>query len=733
MWFPKEKLSVFNRGLVALTCACWIAVPGGGEALADGGVSFQDIAKDGGAGITFERVPSASNEIFDALKRNSPPYGPDQRLETPMKARGAPGVAIFDYDGDGDLDVYATNGPGAGNALYSNQLREQGQTVFVDRAAEAGVAAVEADSTGVCFGDTDNDGDHDLYVLTNGAPNLFFENLGNGTFRDVSAASGTAGPPLNPSGCTLGDVDGDGLLDIAVGNTFTDWTHFRGIFEPFAFNQHNQLFLNQGGNVFTDVSAASGIRDLAGLPPDQAGSAGLTWAVALVDYDLDGDVDLLTADDQGGVPPGSSGGLDRGFLHVFQNDGTGHFTDVSLAAGTKVPGGWMGYSFGDFNCDGLLDFFATNFGDYNPVGTPSPGREPSRWWYQQPGGSFLDPGVGEFATTPFGWGTSTFDYDNDGDTDIIYHGGHDVGPGVELSNPGIIFQNRGCSGSDFSWDRAALAGSTDHLRRVVHGMAVGDLDENGFPDIVSVSNLDIQPEIPLTPHRPVGSPFDEVATFVVTFEPNAAGELMWNGNVYPNGTLAIELNSGGNGNGWVSVEAVGSRGLTPGGRVNRDGIGAVVMVTPRPGLDTAIRPVVGGASYASQDSLPATFGLGVAGRAHVEVLWPGGVRNRLYNVRAGERIVFPEIPCPFDGSLTFRQYLACVSDALDDLVDEGVLTRGQRARFLMSALRAYPKDSSPNCTVKEGGSLPAGLQADPAAARALADEEFLESLSADPF
>ena len=669
-------------------------------ASADGGVTLVDDAAR--LGIDYRRAPSASNAEFDAIKRD-PPYTDAKRLDTPLKARGAPGVAIFDHDGDGDLDLYVANGPGADNPLYSNQLRESGEIGFVDVAAAAGVAAFDHDSSGVCFGDLDNDGDRDLLVVSAFDADLLFENLGDGTFRDISEVSGIAGPDVRvraSSGCSMGDVDGDGLLDLAIGNTYATWDDFDGVLTvPFALNQHTQLWFNRGGNRFEDVSVASGVTDLAGFPSGAAGAAGLTWALAFADIDQDGDVDLLTADDQGGIPPADTGGVDRGLIHLFENDGTGRFTDVSVEVGTAAFGSWMGLSFGDYDCDGTVDFFATNFGDYQPVGVPQPGRQPSRWFLGRAEGTFEDPGVGELVTTPFGWGTSTADYDNDGDLDVIFHGGHDVGPGIEAGNPGVVLANPDCTAA-FRPDFEALAGSVDHNRRTVHGMAVGDLDENGFVDVVSVSNLDIPESIPLAFHQPLGSPFDATARFVFTFEPNALGELEWNGNEYADGTLAVELSSGGNGNRSASVRLVGSAGLARGGRVNRDGIGAVVRFRPDGG-PWVTRPVVGGSSYASQDALEVHLGLGTAQRGLLEVLWPGGAVNRLYNVYAGERVVFPEIPCGFDEFRTRWGYLFCVTRALDDLQDAGVVTDFERVRFLMSALRARQSTQAPVCAPEE--------------------------------
>jgi hypothetical protein len=155
------------------------------------------------------------------------------------------------------------------------------------------------------------------------------------------------------------------------------------------------------------------------------------------------------------------------------------------------------------------------------------------------------------------------------------------------------------------------------------------------------------------------------------------------------GTLSIEINSGGNGNRGVDVRTVGTKGLVTGGRSNRDGIGALVRFQPAGGK-TATQGILGGSSHSSQDSLLAHFGLGKARRGMVEVVWQGGVRNRLYNVRAGETVRFPEIPCDFAKSwANVDAYRACVTTALDEAVAANVITGQQRGRFLQSAVRAY--------------------------------------------
>jgi hypothetical protein len=671
--------------------------------LVDGGVRYYDIAAD--AGITWRRTASASEALAAAL-RTQPLFTISDLIFTPDSPRGMPGVAIFDYDDDGDLDIYATNGPGTPNSLYANQLVESGHVVFIDRAAAAGVTATAQDSLGVCYGDLDNDGDQDLMVLGNLGVNLLYENQGQGTFVDITVAAGIAGDVYTSPSCSMGDVDGDGLLDIVVANSFDQLHRFATIAVPYAENFPNQLYKNLGpggdGHVdLLDVSATSGILEVylpdpvaPFLPLPMPGDGTITWGITLVDIDLDGDVDLLQADDQGAILSAAAGFVDRGYNQLFINDGTGHFTNVTLQAGLDRVGDWMGLAFGDFNHDGLLDFFSTNFGNHSTVAfLNSPIIEPrdSRWFLQQPDGSFHDSLDDGSPHTPFGWGTSAIDYDNDGDSDIVFHGGFDLGLMLATS-PAVLLANDGAA--NFSRDAAAFSTGADHVRRNVRGMAVGDLDGNGFADVVSVSNYDYPDPIALDPIPfTLGSEFDADAYVIWTFDPvdpNAFvfdTDYTWKGLEFPDGTMTVELSTG-NDNHWTQVELLGTVGITTGGQANRNGIGSVVRFTPDGG-QPVLQPVLGGSSKASQDSLVAGFGLGSATAGVADVLWAGGTHNRFY-LRAGEQVVVPEIPCNFDdpdGSLA--NYAQCVTQALNELRAAGAISANRRGELQGQAMRAW--------------------------------------------
>ena len=385
------------------------------------------------------------------------------------------------------------------------------------------------------------------------------------------------------------------------------------------------------------------------------------------------------------------GGFNRGFNRLYQNDGNAHFTDVTAKSGLTWPGDYMGFAVADFDGNGTIDFYATNVGDWIEIlfGLPyTNGDLTSRWFLNDGKGHFADPGVNpEVLASGWSWGTSALDYDNDGDFDVVSYGGFDTGPIVDRSNPRTLLNNDGHA--HFHVDFDAYDGSVDALRRNDHGVATGDLDGNGFEDIVSVSDVEGAPFFPTVPYPfGPGGPYQGKASLIPSWIPQPDGTFTWSGVQLLPGTLAIEMNSGGNGNNSVNVETVGTVGIATGSRTNRDGIGSLVRFTKISG-GTASQPVLGGSSHASQDSLLAHFGLGKARRGMVEVVWQGGVRNRLYAVKAGERVRFPEIPCDFGIQWASKAaYTACVDKALGEIKAAGMVTTDEAARFRASALHA---------------------------------------------
>ena len=693
-----SRISRVSRGI-----ARWLAVGAlSGAALAPSVVSaspitYTDVSLDPSKGLsTYRRKKSTTDAILDAVKLK--PFVSFQELAaSPLKSRGAPGVALLDYDRDGDLDIYVTNGPGRANSLYQNQLKQTAQMTFVDVATAAGVDALAQDSTGVCFGDIDNDGDEDLLVLGRMEPSRLYANNGNGTFSDISTSANVSQSASSHTSCAMGDIDNDGRLDIAVVNTL-DWARQDGLYTDFfGFSHPNELYHNDGSNHFSDVSESSGILELFNVPP---GDSTISWALSLVDYDQDGDLDFIHGDDQGGMAPHAFKGIDRGLLQIFANDGTGHFQN--LTAGSYIDAdtfdfplasSWMGLSFGDLNCDGSMDMFGSTFGDYGceQLGVPNPPPfNSSQWFLGSPSGVFTRPGVGDLVGTPFGWGTSIFDYDNDADSDIAFFGNIDLVPFLLADNPGTILTNDNCTAT-FTYDSQALASSSPQIsRQDVEGVATGDLNGDGFTDIVYASGEYVPETVPLV--QTVfkwGSPFDDTAYVLPTFYPIGPFEWEWAGHNVEDGKLGVQINSASNGNKWVQVSVKGAKGLATNGKVNRDGIGAIVRFLPDGGKQSSL-PVLGGSSYASQDSLTKTFGLGAGTKGRVEIFWPGGLRTRLYNVLAGEKVTIPELPCDPAGTWSsLKTFKRCVNTALLELQMSGTITPAFRSRLEDSAVLAY--------------------------------------------
>ncbi len=363
---------------------------------------------------------------------------------------GANGVAVADYDGDGDPDLYvvvrAPYDPGD-TRTWSRLFANRGNGVFDDRTREAGVAGtagVGLPSTagngaklGAAWGDYDGDGDPDLY-LTNAGPNQLLRNDG-GTFTDVTAEARLAGRATHLSTSALwvdGDLDGD--LDLYVGV----WEDYA----PFAERDlRNPYFENLGDGTFRERGVEVGL-----------GDAGKTYATVPLDADGDGDIDFYDANDFG---PN----------RLYLNAGDGTFTEGTAAAGLEDAGEGMGLALGDVDGDGLEDVFLTNQTESGP--------HRHALFIAQPGGGFVDRAAAAgVATTGWAWGAELFDLENDGDLDLY------VVNGYFSDAPNNLFENRG---SFPLVDVAQTAGVA--TRDAGRGLAVFDADLDGRLDVVVTS------------------------------------------------------------------------------------------------------------------------------------------------------------------------------------------------------------------------------------------------------
>jgi hypothetical protein len=508
-------------------------------------------------------------------------------LETPGS-----GVALLDYDNDGWLDIYLLNGSTAA-AIHGKEaapnamlLHNNHDGTFTDVTDKAAVAN-ERWGFGVAVGDYDNDGWPDIYVANYGKNRLYHNNH-DGTFTDVAEKAGVALGGWS-TGPTWGDYDHDGRLDLFVpGYVHFDIDHppvpgqggisassckFRGVdvmCGPRGLpGESDHLFHNNGDGTFSDVSVKAGVSDPKGL-------YGL--ASAFVDVDDDGWLDLIVANDS--VPN-----------YMYRNRGDGTFEDISLASGIALSEDGrekasMGIAIGDYNNDGLVDFFLTTFSDDNDT------------LYRNDGPvGFTDvsyaAGVGD-VTIPFlGWGTCFFDYDNDGFLDLFVANGH-VYPGVDQHDWGttwaerpLLFHNTG--GKRFE-EVPPATGSGLAAVIPARGAAFGDLFNDGHIDVV-VNNID------------------------------------W--------TPTLLRNVVKNGNHWLTFKLVG------GPASPRDAVGAKMFVTY--GGVKHRNEVVSGGSYGSNSDFRLHFGLGAATQvSKIEIDWPSGAKQRMSGVPANQYLTIQE-------------------------------------------------------------------------------------------
>ncbi|HEY2351923.1 MAG TPA: CRTAC1 family protein [Candidatus Acidoferrum sp.] len=485
------------------------------------------------------------------------------------------GVALFDYDNDGRLDIFVVNGaplsdptsqgtiPQKSGPKYWNRLYHQKPDgTFEDTTEKAGLQGAGY-GMGVAVGDYDNDGFEDLYVTAYGG-NKLYHNNGDGTFTDVTEKAGVAGGGWSTSAAWV-DLDGDGRLDLVV-LRYLQWDFddiwcgehregYRAYCHPDAFRAISPLvYHNDGNGHFTEIAQKAGLAQ-----------PGKGLGIALADYDRDGHVDLFIANDS--MPE-----------FLYHNRGDGTFEDVALAAGVAVDGeghtyAGMGVDFADYNNDGLPDLAVTDLASQmyalyrnNGDGTFTYDSYPS--------------GLGRMTMAHSGWGMRFIDYDNDGWKDLLITQGHDLDtiqlnfPSLRYREPMLLAKNTGKTFVDVS----AQSGDIFKKAWVGRGLALGDIDNDGRLDAVVTSN---------------------------------------------DGALYVLHNSTQTQNHWLTLLLVGHTS-------NRDAIGAEVRVVTPKGLQMATVTTTG--SYLSSSDKRVHFGLGAETSATVEIRWPTGIRQTIKNI-----------------------------------------------------------------------------------------------------
>jgi enediyne biosynthesis protein E4 len=510
-----------------------------------------------------------------------------------IEAKGS-GLAFFDYDHDGWLDIYLTNGDrldshwAPGKAPTSHLYKNNRDGTFTDVTEKSGLG-VTGWQTGVCVGDYDNDGRDDLFCCFWGH-NILFHNNGNGTFTDVTHKAGLYQEQVRwGAGCSFLDYDRDGHLDLFVcnyikldpatipspGDThFCQWKGVPTMCGPRGLpGDTNILYHNNGDGTFTDVSLKAGI-----LKP------GPRYSITSVSYDFDNDgwPDIYVA-------------VDSEPSILFQNNRDGTFTDVAVMAGCAYSDGGheqagMGVAVADYDCDGWFDIFKTNFAD-----------DTCNLYHNNGDGTFSDltfsSGVG-INNRYVAWGCGFIDYDNDGWQDIMQINGH-VYPEIDSYNFGQTFKNprlvyRNLGNGRFN-DVSSEMGPGIAERFSSRGAAFGDYDNDGDLDAL-ILNLNDLP--------------------------------------------SLLRNDGGNNQNWIKIKLVGAK-------CNRTAIGARVRVVT--GKHIQMDEVHSGDSVMSQSDLRLHFGLGKLESVDlIEVKWPTTQKiesfkqvkaNQILTIHEGDGIV----------------------------------------------------------------------------------------------
>jgi len=544
-----------------------IAVEAAKPGAAQPGVQFLDVAPQ--AGLTLPNV-----------------WGGVERKRSIIETKGS-GVAFFDFDNDGWIDIYLTNGNrldahwDPGKAPTSHLYKNNRDGTFTDITEKSGLGRAGW-QTGVCVGDYDNDGWDDLFCCFWGH-NILFRNNGNGTFTDVTKKAGLYQERIRwGAGCTFLDYDRDGHLDLFVCNyisspsdtTYCQWKGIPIMCGPRGMPADtNILYHNNGDGTFTDVSEKSGI-----LKP------GPRYSITAVSYDFDNDgwPDIYIA-------------VDSEPSILFKNNHDGTFTDIGVMAGCAYNDdgheqAGMGVAVADYDCDGWFDIFKTNFAD-----------DTCNLYHNNGDGTFSDvsfaSGVG-VNNRYVAWGCGFIDYDNDGWKDIIQINGH-VYPEVDkynfgetFKNPRIVYKNLG---NGRFQDVSAESGPGISERFSSRGAAFGDYNNDGAMDVL-VLNLNDPP--------------------------------------------SLLRNQGGNRQHWIALKLIGTK-------CNRTAIGARVRVIT--GKHVQMDEVHGGTSVMSQSDLRLHFGLGkIEVIDTIEVKWPTTQKfekfaqvkaNQILTIREGAGIV----------------------------------------------------------------------------------------------
>jgi len=525
-------------------------------------------------------------------------WGGTEHKRLIIETKGS-GIAFFDYDNDGWIDIYLTNGSRlgakwpAGGTPTTHLFKNNRDGTFTDVTEKSGIGR-SGWQTGVCVGDYDNDGWDDLFCTFWGH-NILFHNNGNGTFSDVTKKAGLAQEKGRwGTGCSFVDYDRDGHLDLFVCNfvhldpdhppsaedaSFCQWKGVPTMCGPRGLpGDTNILYHNNGDGTFVDVSEKAGI-----LKP------GPRYSITSVccDFDNDGWPDIYVAVDS--MPS-----------ILYQNNHDGTFTDVAVISGCAYNAdgheqAGMGLGVADYDCDGSFDIFKTNFAD-----------DTSNLYHNNGDGTFTDlsfnSGLG-INNTYVGWGCGFIDYDNDGWSDIIQINGH-VYPeidkynfGENFKNPRLVYKNLGTG--NFK-DVSAGMGPGITERFSSRGAAFGDYDNDGGMDVL-ILNMNEPP--------------------------------------------SLLHNVGGNKQNWIKLKLVGTK-------CNRTAIGARARVIT--GKHIQMDEVQSGASVMSQNDLRLHFGLGANKIVDaIEVKWPTTQKverfehvkaNQILTIREGNGIIAAHSP-----------------------------------------------------------------------------------------